>query len=81
MTIKLVSSLAALSGGFLIVGATSAAIAAATPVEQKPTRVAEAAQAQTAVADDDSSATCNKSRKRLWIEGEGWVVRRVTTCR
>jgi hypothetical protein len=23
---------------------------------------------------------CDKSRKRLWVEGEGWVVRRVTTC-
>ena len=24
--------------------------------------------------------SCDKSRKRLWVEGEGWVVRRVTTC-
>jgi hypothetical protein len=23
---------------------------------------------------------CLRSRKRLWVEGEGWVVRRVTTC-
>ena len=24
--------------------------------------------------------TCVKSRKRLWINGDGWVVRRVATC-
>lgn len=23
---------------------------------------------------------CERNRKRLWVEGEGWVVRRVTTC-
>jgi hypothetical protein len=28
----------------------------------------------------DQDANCTKSRKRLWVEGEGWVVRRVTTC-
>jgi hypothetical protein len=28
------------------------------------------------VADDK----CLRSRKRLWVEGEGWVVRRVATC-
>ena len=26
------------------------------------------------------NANCTKSRKRLWVEGEGWIVRRVTTC-
>ena len=24
--------------------------------------------------------TCSISRKRLFVEGEGWIVRRVTTC-
>ena len=23
---------------------------------------------------------CAQSRRRLWVEGEGWIVRRVTTC-
>lgn len=23
---------------------------------------------------------CSRSRKRLFVEGEGWIVRRVTTC-
>lgn len=24
---------------------------------------------------------CFQSRKKLWVEGEGWIVRRVSTCR
>jgi hypothetical protein len=24
---------------------------------------------------------CVRPRKRLWVEGEGWIVRRVTVCR
>jgi len=32
---------------------------------------------QTSEAED---VNCNRSRKRLWVEGEGWIVRRVTTC-
>ena len=27
-----------------------------------------------------SDAPCAISRKRLFVEGEGWIVRRVTTC-
>ncbi|GEP10402.1 hypothetical protein [Methylobacterium gnaphalii] len=81
MTITLVRSLAALSGAVLLGCTTGAALAATTPVERGPTRMAEAVQAQTVAVDDDASAICNKSRKRLWIEGEGWIVRRVTTCR
>ena len=23
---------------------------------------------------------CAQARRRLWVEGEGWIVRRVTTC-
>jgi hypothetical protein len=29
---------------------------------------------------DAAEQNCDKTRKRLWVEGEGWVVRRVTTC-
>jgi hypothetical protein len=32
---------------------------------------------QTKPAND---GTCDISRKRLFVEGEGWIVRRVTTC-
>ncbi len=28
----------------------------------------------------DGEANCARSRQRLFVEGEGWIVRRVTTC-
>jgi hypothetical protein len=31
--------------------------------------------------DDTDGAGCLSSRKKLFVEGEGWIVRRVTTCR
>lgn len=52
----------------------------------------EAAQKTTTLAAQDPETTssietgksegvaCDRSRKRLWVEGEGWIVRRVTTC-
>jgi hypothetical protein len=30
------------------------------------------------VADD---VECPRIRRKLWVEGEGWIVRRVTLCR
>jgi hypothetical protein len=27
-----------------------------------------------------SDAYCDTSRRRMFVEGEGWIVRRVTTC-
>ncbi|MCG7391351.1 hypothetical protein MHY87_00320 [Microvirga sp. ACRRW] len=29
---------------------------------------------------DADTGTCSKSRKRLFVEGEGWIVRKLTTC-
>ncbi|AIQ88688.1 MULTISPECIES: hypothetical protein [Methylobacterium] len=56
-----------------------AAQAAPTPVE---TKVAEAdPQVHGATVERDDDVTCSRARRRLWIEGEGWVVRRITTCR
>ncbi len=52
----------------------------------------QAAQKTTTLAAQDPETTssietgrnddvaCDRSRKRLWVEGEGWIVRRVTTC-
>ena len=31
-------------------------------------------------ASDDEPG-CHRARKRLWVDGDGWIVRRVTTCR
>jgi hypothetical protein len=31
-------------------------------------------------APTDEQPGCDRARRRLWVEGEGWVVRRVSTC-
>ena len=28
----------------------------------------------------DEQPVCDRPRRRLWVEGEGWVVRRVSAC-
>lgn len=30
---------------------------------------------------EDDTSNCSRARRRLWVEGEGWIVRRITTCR
>ncbi|WP_210027971.1 hypothetical protein [Methylobacterium sp. PvR107] len=72
-------SAAGVAGAALLL-ASVAAQAATAPAE---TKVAQAgAQVHpAAVVERDDDATCSRARRRLWIEGEGWVVRRITTCR
>jgi hypothetical protein len=69
-------------------GAAFAALLLAMPGAQAAngptqTKVAEAGPPLQPVAavERDDDATCSRARRRLWIEGEGWVVRRITTCR
>jgi uncharacterized low-complexity protein len=68
------------AAGATLLLASVAAQAAAEPAE---TKVADAGSQVHAVtsADRDDEASCSRARRRLWIEGEGWVVRRITTCR
>ncbi|GJD36965.1 hypothetical protein [Methylobacterium aerolatum] len=58
--------------------------------EARTTRTAtaepQAAEATSAVrpvsvTTPEPGPACGRSRRRLWIEGEGWVVRKVPTCR
>jgi hypothetical protein len=73
-----VAGLAVLAAGlFLVVPAS----AAPSPPGAKAAAQAEPVKrvAETDAADDD--AACTRARRRLWVEGEGWVVRRITTCR
>ena len=67
-------------GALLLLGGPIAADAAPTAATAK---VAEAApQIHSAAAvERDEDAACSRARRRLWIQGEGWVVRRITTCR
>lgn len=48
---------------------------AVTSVSAKDVETTSSVQATTG-----SDAYCDISRKRLFVEGEGWIVRRVTTC-
>ena len=69
--------------GSMIVGLAGFGASAATAtIDRDPTKVADASTIRAAAeAEEDDSANCSKSRKRLWIEGEGWIVRKVTICR
>jgi len=33
-----------------------------------------------AIQSGSDMTSCSKSRQRLFVEGEGWIVRKVTTC-
>jgi hypothetical protein len=58
--------------------------------EARPTRTASAEPAATEAASGirpvaatvpEPQQACGRARRRLWLEGEGWVVRKVPTCR
>ena len=71
-----------LACALLAAGLPAAALAA--PVsDRSPARIAQAAPTTRAAASpgEEDAAACSRLRRRLWVEGEGWVVRRVTTCR
>ena len=55
----------------------SAASAAVTKVAD----VTPPVRAVSAAEGEDDGGTCSRIRRRLWVEGEGWIVRRITTCR
>jgi hypothetical protein len=56
-------------------GAKQAPQTVTTVASKDPETTSSIAQDQ-----NDDGPTCDRSRKRLWVEGEGWIVRRVTTC-
>ena len=44
------------------------------------TRVADAGAGSAVEMPEEQPLFCKLGRKRLWVEGEGWLVRRVRTC-
>jgi hypothetical protein len=68
------------------------AFAQAAPLPAKVVKSASSQMAEaTGTAAEDPATTssiaesafepsCQRPRKRLWVEGEGWVIRRVTVC-
>jgi len=54
----------------------------AKSLKDKGTAVAvkDAEETGSIQTDATDAPNCDRSRKRLFVEGEGWIVRRVTTC-
>lgn len=72
-------------GVALLIGASSLSAEAMPGTEGSsttpPHRDAELGKVALTVEAEDDTLACTKSRKRLFVDGEGWIVRRVTTCR
>ncbi|WP_155912048.1 hypothetical protein [Methylobacterium sp. 77] len=79
------SGLSTAMGVVLILGVSSLAAQAMPGTETSPTngahRDAELGKVALTVEAEDDALACTKSRKRMFVDGEGWIVRRVTTCR
>jgi hypothetical protein len=58
--------------------------AAVGPRSEKPAgvanRVADAEAGSSVEVPEEQPLFCKLGRKRLWVEGEGWMVRRVRPC-
>jgi hypothetical protein len=83
--LKMMAVLAVAAGFGLAAERTDAADAgsfAAKPAKE-PVTVVAATDVETTSSIETKSpddASCDISRKRLFVEGKGWIVRRVTTC-
>jgi hypothetical protein len=72
------------------VGAAPAAPSKTQAAAAAPAKAKVAAADALAVETDGPAATgstkpaegagCLRSRRKLWVDGEGWIVRRVTLC-
>ena len=62
--------------------AEAASKASVRAVKSAPTAYTstKAPTAQAVVVETAPEPGCSRARKKLWVEGEGWIVRRVTTC-
>jgi hypothetical protein len=69
------------AAGFSVRPTSAAAAMNAAPASKGSGAGAKVPETTSSVSTSaDLEPTCLRSRKRLWIDGEGWVVRRVTTC-
>ena len=68
----------------LVVTPLASALAAPAETRHAGTKRTAAVVAEDATGSVAKSAEeepgCQKSRRKLWVEGEGWIIRRVTTC-
>jgi hypothetical protein len=58
--------------------------APAAPKAAKPAAVTATVvpdpEVTSSIEEPDLGPACERPRRRLWVEGEGWVIRRVTVC-
>ncbi len=83
--LKVLAIVSALAGAGLAGTAEAAPAshsAAAKPAKEAVTSVSakDVDTTSSVQVGTGSDAYCDISRKRLFVEGEGWIVRRVTTC-
>ncbi len=82
---KLLAILSIFAGASLV-GAAEAAPAshgaAAKPSKEAVTSISAKDVETTSSVEPStgSDAYCDTARRRMFVEGEGWIVRRVTTC-
>ncbi|KAB1072785.1 hypothetical protein [Methylobacterium planeticum] len=62
-------------------GETPPAAAAPAKPPAKPPAAPGVTPGVTWTAGEAPAANCTRSRRKLWQEGEGWIVRTVTACR
>lgn len=48
---------------------------------EPPAAPAESAVRPVSAMVTEGQPVCTHTRRRLWLEGEGWVVRKIPTCR
>ena len=76
--------LASAAGALGSLAAIHSAPALAGPLTQPPPSAYAAVQrAEPAVAEVEprqEEPACHQQRRRLWVDGEGWIIRRVTLC-
>ncbi|MCF4125092.1 hypothetical protein [Methylobacterium sp. SyP6R] len=71
----------------LVTAGAPLSASAAPAVDKAPkaasgtTRDVAATSSVATPATEADDAQCSTSRKKLFVDGEGWIVRRVTTCR
>ncbi|GBU18229.1 MULTISPECIES: hypothetical protein [Methylobacterium] len=71
----------ALLGALALAAVSGQALAAERANDRTTGETDAVAATKVAVAETGEDQLCNRNRRRLFVEGEGWIVRRVTTCR
>jgi hypothetical protein len=70
-----------ITAGFAAPAASHKARVAAADLAKSAEAEEPATTASAKAATEEDDAGCYRARRKLWVDGEGWIVRRVTLCR